>query len=51
MKWSRNFKQFGNCNKKFGHDDDGIGQHKIRRCGFDQNVKRYEINKIFVFIW
>nr|CAH0101323.1 unnamed protein product [Daphnia galeata] len=35
----KNFKQFGNCNKKFGLDDDGIEQHEIRRCGFDQNVK------------
>jgi hypothetical protein len=47
MKWSRNFNQFGNCNKKFGLDDDGIEQHEIGRCGFDQNIKWYEINKNF----
>jgi hypothetical protein len=39
MKLFRNFKQFRNCNKKFGLDDDGMEQHEIGRCGFDQNVK------------
>ena len=39
MKLFRNFKQFGNCNKKFDIDDDGIEQREIGSCGFNQNVK------------
>ena len=39
MKWFSTFKSIGNCNKKFGLDDDGIERHEIGRCGFDQNVK------------
>nr|CAH0106534.1 unnamed protein product [Daphnia galeata] len=35
----KNFKQFGNCNKKFDIDDDGIEQDEIGRCGFNQNVE------------
>ena len=39
MKWFSTFKSIGNCNKKFGLDDDGNEQHQIGYCGFDQNVK------------
>ena len=39
MKWFSTFKSIGNCNKKFGLDDDGIEQHEICRCRFDNKIK------------